>query len=93
MKPCRPAVPRTGRGDRGCSGTWSVIAHSYNQGALPVCPDHVFTGHITDIYSPVDMNALLQIQLEARFRAPNQGLYGCKRMQITLPAWPQAVNM
>jgi hypothetical protein len=39
-----------------------------------------------------ELSAELQIQLEARFRI-NQGLYGCKRMQITLLTWPQAVNM
>jgi hypothetical protein len=34
MKPRRPAVPRTGRGDRECSGTSLVIARSLNQDLL-----------------------------------------------------------
>jgi hypothetical protein len=59
MKLRRPAVPWTGRGDRECSGASSVIARSLNQDLIPECPDHVFAGHIADIYSPVGVNALL----------------------------------
>jgi hypothetical protein len=58
MKPGRPAVPRTGRetGDaKACGRSLRFLLLK----ASPECPDHVFTGHIADIRSPVGVNALL----------------------------------